>query len=51
LVANLQPPIRPARTSPQAQMAELISARDGLVRDPTPLKNREKNITIALLTR
>lgn len=30
-------------------MAELINARDGLVRDRTALKNREKNLTIALL--
>jgi transposase len=32
-------------------MAELINARDGLVRDRTALKNREKNLTIALLKR
>lgn len=32
-------------------MAELINARDGLVRDRTALKNREKNLTIAFLKR
>ena len=32
-------------------MAELINVRDGLVRDRTALKNREKNLTIAFLKR
>lgn len=32
-------------------MAELINARDGLVRDRTVLKNREKNLTIPFLNR
>ena len=32
-------------------MAELINARDGLVRDRAALKNREKNLTIAFLKR
>ena len=32
-------------------MAELINARDGLVRDRTACLNREKNLTIALLKR
>ena len=51
MAATLQPPVRPAQTAQQAQLAELINARDGLVRDRTALKNREKNITIALLKR
>jgi len=51
LAATLQPPMRPAPSASQAQLAELINARDGLVRDRTALKNREKNITIALLKR
>lgn len=51
MAATLQPPLRPARTAQQVQMAELINARDGLVRDRTALKNREKNLTIALLKR
>ncbi len=51
MAATLQPPIRPARSTQQAQMAELINARDGLVRDRTALKNREKNLTIAFLKR
>ncbi|PXW69809.1 transposase [Blastomonas natatoria] len=51
MAATLQPAIRPARSMQQAQMAELINARDGLVRDRTALKNREKNLTIALLKR
>jgi len=51
MAATLQPPIRPARSAEQAGLAELINARDGLVRDRTALKNREKNLTIALLKR
>ena len=51
MAATLQPPVRRARTAQQVQMAELINARDGLVRDRTALKNREKNLTIALLKR
>lgn len=51
MAATLQPPVRPARSAQQAQMAELINARDGLVRDRTALKNREKNLTIAFLKR
>jgi transposase len=51
VAATLQLPIRPARTAQQTHMAELINARDGLVRDRTALKNREKNLTIALLKR
>lgn len=47
MAATLQPPVRPARSAKQAQMAELSNARDGLVRDRTALKNREKNLTIA----
>ncbi|WP_066529169.1 IS110 family transposase [Sphingobium sp. EP60837] len=37
MAATLQPPVRPARSAQQAQMAELINARDGLVRDRTAL--------------
>lgn len=37
MAATLQPPIRPARSAQQAQLAELINARDGLVRDRTAL--------------
>ena len=51
MAATLQPLIRPARSGQQSQMAELINARDGLVRDRTALKNREKNLTIPLLKR
>jgi transposase len=51
MAATLQPSIRPARSPQQAQMAELINARDGLVRDRTAIKNREKNLTVALLKR
>jgi len=51
MAATLQPPVRPAQSAEQAQLAELINARDGLVRDRTALKNREKNITIAILKR
>jgi transposase len=51
MAATLQPPVRPARSVQQGQLAELINARDGLVRDRTALKNREKNLTILLLKR
>lgn len=51
MAATLQPPIRPARSAQQAQMAELSNARHSMVRDRTALKNREKNLTIALLKR
>jgi transposase len=51
MAATLQPPVRPAKSAEQVQLAELINARDGLVRDRTALKNREKNLTIALLKR
>ncbi|MBO6605192.1 MAG: IS110 family transposase [Roseicyclus sp.] len=51
MAATLQPPIRPARSANQILLAELINARDGLVRDRTALKNREKNLTIAILKR
>lgn len=51
MAATLQPSVRPARSLQQLQLAELINARDGLVRDRTALKNREKNLTIAILKR
>jgi len=51
MAATLQPPVRPAQSAEQAQLAELINARDGLVRDRTALKNRQKNLTIAILKR
>jgi len=51
MAATLQPPVRPAKTKKQAQIAELINARDGLVRDRTALKNRQKNLTVAILKR
>ena len=51
MAATLQPPIRPARSAAQAGLAELINARDGLVRDRTAIKNREKNLNIAILKR
>lgn len=51
MAATLQSPVRPARTPQQNLLAELVNARDGLVRDRTALKNRDKNLTIALLKR
>lgn len=51
MAAIIQPPVRPARTPCQARLAELINARDGLARDRTAIKNREKNLSIALLKR
>ena len=49
MAATLQPPARPAKSPSQTRLAELINARDALVRDRTALKNRQKNLTIALL--
>lgn len=51
MAATLQPPVRPARSPEQLQLAELTNARDGLVRDRTALKNREKNLTRPILKR
>ena len=51
MAATLQPPVRPAQSLQQAQLAELVNARDGLVRDRTGLRNREKNLTLAILKR
>lgn len=51
MAATLQPPVRPAKTANQMLLAELINARDGLVRDRTALKNRSKNLTLAILKR
>ena len=51
MAATLQPPIRPARSQKQVLLAELINARDGLIRDRTALKNRQKNISLAILKR
>ena len=51
MAVTLQPPVRPARNPRQNQLAELVNARDGLVRDRTALKNRAKNLTVTLLKR
>ena len=51
LAKTLEPPVRLARSLEQVKLAELISARDGLMRDRTALKNQEKNLTIPILKR
>lgn len=51
MAATLQPPVRSASTPQQAKLAELISARDGLVRDRIALQNQAKNLTLPLLKR
>lgn len=51
MATTLQPPIRPATTSQQARLAELISARDGLIRDKIAIQNQAKNLTGPLLKR
>lgn len=51
MAVALQPPVRPARTPQQNQLAALVNARDGLVRDRSALKNRSKNLTVTLLKR
>lgn len=49
MAATLQPNIRPIKSAKLTQLAELMNARDGLVRDRSALKNREKNLTLPLL--
>jgi len=51
MAMTLQPPVRPATTPQQARLAELISARDSLVRDKIALQNQAKNLTVPLLKR
>jgi transposase len=51
MAATLQPEVRPVKSANLAQLAELMNARDGLVRDRTALKNREKNLALPLLKR
>ena len=51
MAATLRPPVRSASTPQQAKLAELISARDGLVRDKIALQNQAKNLTLPLLKR
>lgn len=51
MAMTLQPPVRPATTPRQAKLAELISARDSLVRDKIAIQNQAKNLTIPLLKR
>lgn len=51
MAATLQPDVRPVKSPKLAQLAELMNARDGLVRDRTALKNREKNLLLPLLKR
>jgi transposase len=51
MATTLQPPVCPASTPQQARLAELISARDGLVRDKIALQNQAKNLTLPLLKR
>jgi transposase len=51
MAATLQPDARPVKSPALAELAELMNARDGLVRDRTALKNREKNLTLPLLKR
>ena len=51
MATALQPDVRPVKGPELAQLAELMNARDGLVRDRTALKNREKNLALPLLKR
>lgn len=51
MATMLQLPVRPATTLQQARLAELISARDSLVRDKIALQNQAKNLTLTLLKR
>lgn len=49
--ATLRPEIPPARDETVAVLAELLSARRGLVKDRTAAANRGKSLTLALLKR
>ncbi|MFA6031477.1 MAG: hypothetical protein WC889_01070 [Myxococcota bacterium] len=51
MAATLQPDVRPAKSPELAHLAELMNARNGLVRDRTACRNREKNLTLPLLKR
>lgn len=51
MAMTLDPPVRAGTTPQQAKLAELISARDGLVRDKIALQNQAKNVTLPLLKR
>lgn len=51
MATTLQPPVRAGTTPQQAKLAELISARDGLVRDRIALQYQAKNLTLPLLKR
>lgn len=51
MAATLQPDVRPVKSAKLAELAELMNARNGLVRDRTALKNREKNLLLPLLKR
>jgi len=47
MATTLQPRVRPARSAQQAQMTELINARDRLVRDSHGAQERREKLTIA----
>ena len=51
MAATFQPDVRPIKSPELAGLAELMNGRDGLVRDRTALKNREKNLLLPLLKR
>jgi len=51
MAATLAPAIRPVKSMALAELAELMAARAGLVKDRTALANRSKNLTLALLKR
>ncbi|WP_066532640.1 IS110 family transposase [Sphingobium sp. EP60837] len=51
MAVTLQPPVRAASTPQQVKLSEMISARDGLVRDKIALQNQAKNLTLPLLKR
>ena len=51
MAATLQSDVRPVKSPELERLAELMNAHDGLVRDRTALKNREKNLLLSLLKR
>jgi transposase len=42
MASTMNPPVRPPIKPEQAKLAELISARDGLMRDRTALRTKKK---------
>ncbi|MFZ5698851.1 MAG: IS110 family transposase [Pseudomonadota bacterium] len=51
MAATLKPAIRPVKSKALVELSELMTARQGLVKDRTAVANRGKNLTLPLLKR